>query len=63
MSNENQVQKHQEQGNPFSRRQEMGDHVNHGTVHIEQSRAVTEAQGKLLLGALPALLTSARLAS
>lgn len=34
--------------NPFGQR-EMGQHVNHGTVHIEQSRAVTEAQGKLLL--------------
>lgn len=34
--------------NPFGNR-EMGEHVNHGTVHIEQSRAVTEAQGKLLL--------------
>lgn len=34
--------------NPFASRQ-MGEHVNHGTVHIEQSRAVTEAQGKLLL--------------
>lgn len=34
--------------NPFGNRQ-MGQHVNHGTVEIEQSRAVTEAQGKLLL--------------
>ena len=34
--------------NPFAQH-EMGAHVNHGTVHIEQSRAVTEAQGKLLL--------------
>lgn len=34
--------------NPFASR-EMAEHVNHGTVHIEQSRAVTEAQGKLLL--------------
>lgn len=43
------VETKQEQGNPFARKQEMGAHVNHGTVHIEQSRAVTEAQGKLLL--------------
>lgn len=34
--------------NPFGG-QRMSEHVNHGTVHIEQSRAVTEAQGKLLL--------------
>lgn len=34
--------------NPFGK-QKMSAHVNHGTVHIEQSRAVTEAQGKLLL--------------
>jgi len=34
--------------NPFGDRQ-MAAHVNHGTVSIEQSRAVTEAQGKLLL--------------
>ncbi|RUR48837.1 hypothetical protein [Vreelandella populi] len=34
--------------NPFAS-QQMGQHVNHGTVHIEQSRAITEAQGKLLL--------------
>ncbi|MCY1389119.1 hypothetical protein D9M71_39090 [compost metagenome] len=27
----------------------MAEHVNQGTVNIEQSRAVTEAQGKLLL--------------
>lgn len=43
---EGQVQ--QEYRNPFAS-QQMGQHVNHGTVHIEQSRAVTEAQGKLLL--------------
>ncbi|MGJ8525214.1 hypothetical protein LMG33818_000922 [Halomonadaceae bacterium LMG 33818] len=34
--------------NPFGQPQ-MAEHVNHGTVHIEQSRAITEAQGKLLL--------------
>lgn len=34
--------------NPFAPRG-MAEHVNHGTVNIEQSRAVTEAQGKLLL--------------
>lgn len=34
--------------NPFATRQ-VADHVNAGTVQIEQSRAVTEAQGKLLL--------------
>lgn len=34
--------------NPFAPR-DMAAHVNHGTVNIEQSRAVTEAQGKLLL--------------
>ena len=34
--------------NPFAPRQ-LAEHVNHGTVNIEQSRAVTEAQGKLLL--------------
>lgn len=34
--------------NPFAGR-DMAQHVNAGTVHIEQSRAVTEAQGKLLL--------------
>lgn len=38
----------QQPTNPFGNKQ-MGEHVNHGTVHIEQSRAVTEAQGKLLL--------------
>ena len=43
---EGQVQ--QECRNPFAS-QQMGQHVNHGTVHIEQSRAVTEAQGKLFL--------------
>lgn len=43
---EQQVQ--HEQSNPFAGR-DMAQHVNHGTVHIEQSRAVTEAQGKLLL--------------
>jgi len=43
---EGQVQ--QEYRNPFAS-QQMGQHVNHGTVHIEQSRAVTEAQGKLFL--------------
>ena len=37
-----------ESRNPFAS-QQMGQHVNHGTVHIEQSRAVTEAQGKLFL--------------
>lgn len=34
--------------NPFAPRG-MAEHVNHGTVNIEQSRAVTEAQGKLFL--------------
>lgn len=34
--------------NPFAPRG-MAEHVNHGTVNIEQSRAVTEAQGKLIL--------------
>lgn len=34
--------------NPFAPKG-MATHVNHGTVNIEQSRAVTEAQGKLLL--------------
>lgn len=34
--------------NPFAPKG-MAAHVNHGTVNIEQSRAVTEAQGKLLL--------------
>lgn len=34
--------------NPFAPKA-MAAHVNHGTVNIEQSRAVTEAQGKLLL--------------
>lgn len=36
------------QQNPFAPKA-MASHVNHGTVHIEQSRAVTEAQGKLYL--------------
>lgn len=36
------------ENNPFAPRG-MAEHVNHGTVNIEQSRAVTEAQGKLLL--------------
>ena len=31
--------------NPFAPRG-MAEHVNQGTVNIEQSRAVTEAQGK-----------------
>lgn len=34
--------------NPFAPRG-MAEHVNQGTVNIEQSRAVTEAQGKLIL--------------
>lgn len=34
--------------NPFAPKG-MAEHVNHGTVNIEQSRAVTEAQGKLFL--------------
>lgn len=38
-----------EEANPFARKNTMDKHVNHGTVHIEQSRAMTEAQGKLLL--------------
>ncbi|MBY5942809.1 hypothetical protein KUW00_18185 [Halomonas sp. DP5N14-9] len=38
----------QETVNPFAA-QQMQQHVNAGTVHIEQSRATTEAQGKLLL--------------
>lgn len=49
MSNEITRTKEQAQPvNPFGNRQ-MGQHVNHGTVEIEQSRAITEAQGKLLL--------------
>jgi hypothetical protein len=47
--NDQTKQVHKEENNPFARRQEMASHVNQGTVHIEQSRAVTEAQGKLLL--------------
>lgn len=36
-----------EQNNPFAR--PLADHINAGTVEIESSRAVAEAQGKLLI--------------